>query len=137
MVLLSVAIVLQLYVIYVWFTLYKVVNRKVWYCVLAGTIVIVLYRLTELSAPSTQSMHYFLACLNSIFFAWAARLTRLEIRAQQKIADNLKVIIHAQIEPEPISLATELAKVLSQVRDKIDYYEKQAEENGLPKYPEQ
>jgi|PlaIllAssembly_1097288.scaffolds.fasta_scaffold199064_1 hypothetical protein len=132
---LVIAILLQLYVLYVWTTLYRIVKRRIWVLVFLGIVVITIYRLTEVAA-SHSSAHYILAFLNSLFFAWAAGATRIEMRAQKKAADHLKVIIHAKVEPEPVSFAAELAKVLNDIRSKLEYYEKQADDHKLPRFPE-
>lgn len=129
------AILLQLYVLYVWMTLYRIMKRSIWVLVLLGIIVITVYRLTEIAGPHS-SAHYLLAFLNSLFFAWAAGAARMEVRAQKRAADNLKVIIRAKVEPEPVSFAAELAKVLNDIRTKLEYYEKQADDHKLPRFPE-
>jgi hypothetical protein len=62
---------------------------------------------------------------------------RVPMVAQKKAADTLKVIISARVEPEPVSFAAELARVLNTIRIKLEFYEKQAEDNGLPKFKDE
>lgn len=136
MVLLLISVVLQGYVLYVWLTLRPIVTQTVWNSVFLGMLSVTIYRFTELLAPDSAWGHYSLACLNSLFFAWAARHARNQMTAQRRAADALEVIIRAKVEPEPTSFAVELARVLNEIRTKLEFYEAQAAEHGLSKYEE-
>lgn len=104
-----------------------------------GLGLITIYRVTELLSPGLQEYQNVLAFFISLFFAWAAWLTRKQLLAQRRMAEKLREMAHSNdpLEVEPTKLSHQLAEVMNNFHDHIEYYEVKADEHHFPKYEEQ
>jgi len=125
---------LQVYILAVWATLFGMLRFGIWLCAAIGLCLITIYRVVEFEGE--QSLQNVLAFLISLFFAWAARETRKQMIAQKRIARQLQLEAHrpTPIEPEPITVARELAVVLNGLHGEIEYYEQKADEYDFPRF---
>lgn len=133
-VLLGVSVVLQVYILITWATLYSILRLRIWLCAATGLCLITVYRVTEFF--ETQPYQDALAFFISLFFAWACFESRRQIKASRAMSERLRREAHRPVEPtaEPITVAKELAVVLNDFHEKIDYYEKKADQHNFPKF---
>ena len=118
----------------------KHVENWIWYAVLVGLISMMSHRLTDILQPHEG---YYLAPLTALFIALAAffsiRHALYYVRRKVELENYIKALNDSlqNLQQELDSrghVAENLAAILNDLREKIEYYEGLAREHQLPLY---
>lgn len=135
------ALVVQLAAIAFWATLYSRIERWVWWIVTVGFLIMAAHRIAEgFNYRLMPTFSHFTALLITFTALIAVLQTRGWVRKRDRHNANL-IAVERKLEElrknlalhEPI--AVQVAEVITDLRDEINYYEEQALFHKLPTYP--
>jgi len=127
----------------IWVTLFKKLERWVWWLIFVGYIILVIHRFDETFhwAFFPNSSHI-TALLIAIVVLVATIQTRVWVRRRDRTQASLAAFhdqlqeVAAEIAKQQLQnpLSHQIAKLIASLRSEIDYYEKIAKRRGFPLY---
>lgn len=124
----SLAMVLYAATLVLWVTLFRKLNRKVWGMVAIGFGTLLIHRGLEMSLHDD-----ILSSSTSVIIAIANLLAAHTIYKFVQRTDDIRKTLRVT---ETESVTLKLAEHLAELRVKIEYYERKADEYQIPKYVE-
>ncbi len=132
-----IALGLQLTAFLIWARLFGRIRPWNWWCCALGLIMVMTHRVAELAGY--HGYGHFSSVPIAMVFVVATYMAKRAVTADEKRQAMLKALdqqrqeLEQQVEQQR-GTATALAIILNDFKSRIEYYEKMAEEHGLPKY---
>lgn len=139
-IILVVGLALHIVAVCIWLTLYRHLERWVWWLIFIGFMVLGFHRVDEVLHYGffPYSSHVTAALIALIIIIavlqarrWATKRARLQ-KQLVTVHEQLKILAKEVVNRPPI--ADQVAKILASLRSEIDYYESAARKHGWPLY---
>jgi hypothetical protein len=138
-----IALALQLTAAVIWARLFGHIRPWNWWCCFLGLVLVMSHRFGELLGY--YSFGHATAIPISAVFVFATYMAKRAVSADERRIAMMKAMEQHRLELETKveqqkGAATALAIILNDFKSRIEFYEKQSAEHGLPKYeapPEQ